>query len=94
MRINKSIKFQNKFKIIFEYIAKDKYSAATLFRKELNELLKNLNNFPFKYRKSIYFNDENIRDMIFKGYTIAYEIKHEENLIEILTIFNQNKQGR
>ena len=94
MRINKSIKFQNKFKIIFEYIAKDKYSAALSFRKELNELLKNLNNFPFKYRKSIYFNNENIRDMIFRGYTVIYELKHEESLIEILTIFNQNKQGK
>ncbi len=29
--------------------------------------------------------------MIFKGYTIVYEIKPDEDLIEILDIFNQNK---
>ncbi len=43
---------------------------------------------PEKNRKSYYFNNENIRDMIFKSYTIIYEIN--ENYIEIFTIFNQN----
>ena len=35
---------------------------------------------PHKFRKSIYFNDENIRDYIFKGYVIPYFIdtKHEK----------------
>jgi hypothetical protein len=36
---------------------------------------------PYAYRKSIYFNDKNIRDLIFKGYTIVFRIT--ENKIEI-----------
>ncbi len=36
---------------------------------------------PYAYRKSIYFNDKNIRDLIFKGYTIVFLIT--ENKIEI-----------
>lgn len=36
-------------------------------------------------RKSKYINDENYRDLIFKGYTTIYKI--EENQIKILDIF-------
>ncbi|SFV90748.1 hypothetical protein MNB_SV-4-790 [hydrothermal vent metagenome] len=45
---------------------------------------------PYQYRKSIYFNHDNIRDMVYKGYTIVYEINSEENRLELLSIFNQN----
>ena len=37
------------------------------------------------YRKSIYFDDENYRDLIHKGYTVIYKIK--EDKIIILDIF-------
>jgi len=30
---------------------------------------------PYKHRKSIYYDDENIRDLVFKGYTIVYMIE-------------------
>jgi hypothetical protein len=50
-----------------------------------------LPNFPYKYKQSIYFDDENIRDMTFKKYTITYEVNLENNTIEILKIFNRNK---
>ena len=48
----------------------------------------NLNICQKKQRKSHYFDDENIRDMVYQGYTIIYEIR--ENTIEIQDIFNQN----
>jgi hypothetical protein len=35
--------------------------------------------------------ENNVRDMIFKKYTIIYEIKPKEDIIEILDIFNRNK---
>jgi hypothetical protein len=37
------------------------------------------------YRKSNYHDNENIRDLIFKGYTVIYEI--QEDTIYILDIF-------
>jgi hypothetical protein len=43
---------------------------------------------PYKYRKSYYYNDERIRDMVFRGYTIIYKISGE--FIIIVEIFNQN----
>jgi plasmid stabilization system protein ParE len=57
-----------------DYIAKDKPFAARKFK---NDLLKNIKKDfkqPFNYRKSIYFQDELIRDYIFKGYTIVFKM--------------------
>jgi plasmid stabilization system protein ParE len=89
MKIVRSRKFLNKFKNILAYIAKDKISASKKFREELNERLNELDHFPYKYRKSFYFNDENIRDLIFKGYTIIYKI--EKDKIIILDIFKKEQ---
>jgi len=89
MKIIRSRKFLNKLKNILAYIAKDKISAAKQFRKDLNEKIKNLIYFPYKYRKSYYFNDENIRDMVFKGYTIIYKI--DKNKIILLDIFKKEQ---
>lgn len=34
---------------------------------------------PLKCRKSIYFDDDNIRDLIFKGYVIPYKVDKTKN---------------
>lgn len=64
-----------------DYIAKDKPSAARKFK---NDLLKNLTKDlkqPFNYRKSIYFEEELVRDYIFKGYTIVFKINMEKQTL-------------
>ena len=91
MQINRTLEYQNSLFAILEYIAQDKMSAAESFVHELDKLIGDLPNFPFKYRKSIYFQDENIRDMIYKGYTIVYRVNTKKERIEILRIFNKNK---
>jgi plasmid stabilization system protein ParE len=57
MQIKLDIKFEINFNIIFEYIAKDKLSASRKFKKELFEQIKNLPNFPYKFKKSFYYID-------------------------------------
>ena len=47
MRIKLDGKFKRNFQVIFEYIAKDKLSAAKYFKKELFEQIDNLVNFPY-----------------------------------------------
>ena len=91
MQISRTLKYQNSLFVILEHIAQDKVSAAENFVNELDKLIDDLPNFPFKYRKSIYFQDENLRDMIYKGYTIVYRVNTEKKRIEILRIFNKNK---
>jgi len=91
MKIIRSRKFQINLLVTLQHIAKDKVSASKNFQKELDKLITNIPNFPYKYRQSIYFSDKNVRDLTYKKHTINYEVNLEENSIEILNIFNQNK---
>lgn len=94
MKIIRSRKYQIHLLHILQYIAKDKVSASRAFQKELDKSLENIPNFPYKHRQSIYFDDKNIRDLVYHKYTIIYEINLQTNSIEILDIFNQNKPSQ
>ena len=91
MRVIYNPSFASSLKDILKFIADDKPSASLKFKNELKIAINNLLAYPYKYRKSYYFNDENIRDMTYKKYTIVYEINHALHTIEILKIFNKNK---
>ena len=81
MKISFSEKFTNLLSELIEYISKDKPKAARKFKVDLlRSISKDLKK-PFHYRKSIYFEDESIRDYIFKGYTVVYKVKMETNEI-------------
>jgi len=60
---------------------------ANKFRSQLKVKIETIPNFPHKSRKSFYYEDDNIRDYIFKGYTIPYLIDDDKNQILILDIF-------
>jgi len=66
--------YQKELLAILKYIAKDKISASRKFKQDLNIQINQIPIFPYKYRPSLYFDNENIRDMTFKRYTINYEI--------------------
>ncbi len=91
MQINRSRRYINSLFEILDFIAQDNISASENFLDKLDECISNLPNFPYKYRKSLYFHDDNIRDMIYKGYTVVYRMNLEKNSIDILQIFNKNK---
>jgi plasmid stabilization system protein ParE len=91
MIIIRTEEYQKELLSILKYISNDKITASRKFKKDLNEQIAQIPNFPYKYRKSIYFNDENVRDMIFKTYTVNYEIDLNQNKIFLLSIFNENK---
>ena len=87
MKILKSKQFQQSLRSIVLFIAKDSKNRAMNFKNTLHTYLEDLNNMPYKYRKSLYHDSENIRDLIFKGYTIPYIINEEKDVILILDIF-------
>ena len=70
---------------ILSFISKDKKSAAIQFKNNLKEKIELLKLSPLMCSKSKYINNENYRDLIFKGYTTIYKV--EENKIKILDIF-------
>ena len=91
MQINRLKRYNSNLFQILDYIAQDKFSASENFKNELDELINNLPTFPYKFKKSRYFNNDNIRDMVYKGYTIIYKVNLEKNSIDIIRIFNKNK---
>ena len=86
MTIVETDDYLESLKDVLKYIAKDKKSAAFSFRQALDIKINNLKDFPFMYKISIYFDDEYIRDMTHKGYTIPYEVDLEKETISIIGI--------
>ncbi|MGV8815184.1 MAG: type II toxin-antitoxin system RelE/ParE family toxin [Gelidibacter sp.] len=74
------------------YITADKPQAARKFKNDLLANLEMLSYMPYKNKKSIYFNDANIRDLIFKGYTIVYRIKPEQKVVEVFGLIKYEEK--
>lgn len=79
------IKFEEEFLLSLKdqvhFISKDKPRAARKFKSDLIKNLQKDLKHPLHYKKSIYFNDENIRDFVFKVYVSVYKIDVKNNLI-------------
>jgi len=67
--------FKSRLNRQLRYIAKDSPIHARKFRDALRLHIKSLKTNPYRCRKSIYFDDDTIRDFVFKGYVIVYKIK-------------------
>jgi plasmid stabilization system protein ParE len=91
MKIKILLSFSLKLADQVEYIARDKPTAAKTFKKEVLNSIKGIGEMPFKNRKSIYFEDENIRELIFKAYKIIYRIKSDKKIIEVFGFIKQEK---
>ena len=66
--------FINRLGNQLDFIARDNSTNSRKFKNELLKLIKDIPSNPRKHRKSIWFNHEDIWDLIFKGYTIVYRI--------------------
>jgi plasmid stabilization system protein ParE len=62
-----------------KFISVDSPTRARKFKSDLFKRIKEIPANPYIYRKSIYFEEGTIRDLIFKGYTIVFRIT-EENI--------------
>jgi len=91
MQIIYKKRFENQLFEIVDYIARDKIGASIEFAQELETMIALIPHNPFQYRASLYFDDPNIRDMTYQGYTIVYRVNLQKDTIEVLRVFNQNK---
>lgn len=89
MRIIQSERFTQELNTISDFIAEDSLARAQEFQEQLKAKIEAMADSPLMYRKSNSFNDDNIRDLIFKGYVIPYLINNDEILI--LGIYKANK---
>ena len=73
-------------KAILSFISKDSKNRVINFKNNLDDKIEDLKLFPFKFKQSQNSDDINVRDMIYKGYTITYLIENVNNRILILDI--------
>lgn len=74
MQIIKGKTFVQNLREVLKFIALDSKNKASHFNNQLFYNFNNLSNMPFNFRKSYYYDDDNIRNLIFEGYTIPYLI--------------------
>ena len=86
MTIKRSDRFTASLLTVLNYISVDSKNRAREFKSSLKKSIEDLPNMPYKYRKSIYFDDENIRDYIFMGYCIPYIIQKDRDRIVLIDI--------
>ena len=77
--------FSSSLDDILDYIARDSLNRAIRFNQQLHRQIANIPEMPYKYRRSFHYESEQVRDMIFKGYTIPYMVNQDN--IAILDIF-------
>ena len=84
MILEQSFRFEEELEHIIDFIALDSVAKALDF---YDELINNIQNIPFRpysYRKRLNSNDENLRELIFKGYTIPFFIDEKKGPFRIL----------
>ncbi|MBN2826093.1 MAG: type II toxin-antitoxin system RelE/ParE family toxin [Campylobacterales bacterium] len=86
MQLYSNSNFDQSLDEVLDYIATDSLERAIAFNQQLQQSFEALPYMPYKFRKSIYFDNEDIRDFIFKGYTIPYLIDSKNNAIILLGI--------
>ena len=91
-KIKKEERFKKQLRHIYDFISSDSIYYAKEFNQNLQKKVDTLPHMPYKYRKSIYFDDENIRDLIFKGYTIPYLIDEDNKSIVLLGIIKYKEK--
>ena len=92
MKVELTIDFLVTLEEQIEFISLDKPSAAQKFKNDLFKLLFDIPKMPLKNRKSIYFDDDSIRDLIFKGYTVVYEIDMKEDKVVVFAFLKYQEK--
>jgi len=89
MVIRRTARFNRELKAVFDFIAKDSPNRARDFRDKLIAKLQTISDSPLMYRKSVSFEDDRVRDLIFKSYVIPFAI--EDGAIYVLGIYGANE---
>ena len=88
MKIIYTKNFQISLDYIVEFIARDSATRARDFANALKTQIEKIPSMPYSYRKNRIANDDKIRDLIFKGYVVIFEINAKN--IEVLEIYKHN----
>jgi plasmid stabilization system protein ParE len=90
MKIQFNKQFVLKLDKQIDYISHDSPTRARKFKEDLLHKINEIPSNPLRYRKSIYANNQTVRDLIFKGYTIVFRISH--NTIDVFGFVKYQKK--
>ena len=79
MKIKLIESFYNRLSLQVDYISKFSKTNAKRFKTGILQEIRNIPQNPYLYRKSIFYDDKNIRELIFKGYCIVFHINKKKN---------------
>jgi plasmid stabilization system protein ParE len=92
MKIRYDERFIDDITDIILYIAHNNPRNSTKFKNDLKSAIEKLSENPYKCRQSIYFENEQIRDLVYKGYVTAYKIDEQNNEIIVLGIIKYKEK--
>lgn len=92
MKIRILRSFSDKLDRQVDYIAQDKPHAARKFRKDVIAKIQELKQHPLKCRKSFFADDEKVRDLVYKGYTITYRFDESSEFITVFALYKYQDQ--
>jgi len=81
--------FQTQLKTILDEFAKEDYTATKNFKMYLDTIIINAPTKAKKFKKSIYFDNENIKDITHQGFVIPFFIDEASDNYVILGIIKQ-----
>lgn len=81
MKIETTTEFRRKVERQINYIALDKPKAAKNFKNLIFSEIKKLIEMPYKNKQSKFFDVENVRELIIKGYSIIYVVENDKIVV-------------
>lgn len=81
-------RFKKELGNILGFIKKYSKTRALKFRDDLLSKIDQIPSYPQIYRKSLTADDENVKDLIFKGFVVVFRVKNDD--IYILGIYKHN----
>lgn len=83
-----SSRFADELEKILVCIAQDKPMVAKKFKNALLNKINAITQMPFSYRKSLASEDDNARELIFKGFVVVFVV--DTDSINVLGIYKSN----
>ncbi len=80
--------YKEQLKEALELVEKQDDMNASSFELYLDTIIVNMHTKVKKYKQSLYFDDENIKDIQNQGFTIPFYIDEEKNIYVLLGIIN------
>ena len=88
MSILSSNLYKEQLKEILKLLAEEDRASAKSFEMYLETIIINMQTKAKKYKQSIYFHDENIKDIENQGYTIPFYFDEKNSVYVLLGLIN------